>query len=223
MKSIFHSRLLHTICAAAVCIIWAREASAQAPSPASVREFRTLTVETVYPFAVTPYSRPNAITPNFLISLRTIPEDTVVQLFSSMIKGDWDWNSSLWTRESLALMREKDSIRGLAPQHWLGVWARRRLWTYELVSRIEYGKYVLIAYAAYDETKKSVESDTLVLTKVEEQWFLTQELLDDPVVDNWDAPNRRVRRAPNSLIIGAPQAQATSEIMKQPSRLTTPK
>lgn len=163
------------------------------------KRFTTLIVETVYPYSIESYK------PHPILDLKTVarsqktPELAMVEMFASMRSADWNWNSSLWSPESLKMMSARDAAAGRTPEYWQKLWRAASDRNYQLLNRIEYGKYVLIEYEAKDSMGKRVFLDTMALKKIDDKWHLTQELAADPILMHWKNSGKRVQVAPNTI------------------------
>lgn len=121
-------------------------------------------------------------------------------MLSSMRAKDWDWNSSLWTKESLEQMKSRDAARNKTPSDWIKTWAQEDSLSYRAMTRIDYGKYVLVEYAAVKSDGHQAYKDTIALERFEGRWALTQALAADPVLMNWNAPSGRVQVSPSTYL-----------------------
>lgn len=165
-------------------------------------KFLTLIVETVYPYKVETYA-PGTNIPivGKALNKQDLPEDTVSALLSSMKAKDWDWNSQLWTPDSLKEMAMKDKQKGTTPQDWLKVWSKEANYQYVYVSRVLYSKFVLIEYEAQSVNGKKVYRDSIAMEQINGKWYLTQKLAADPILTHWNNPSGRVQAAPNNLFV----------------------
>lgn len=163
------------------------------------KHFKTLIVEAVYPYSIEGY-KPHRL-PDLAAVTRSqqTPELTMIEMFASMRNGDWNWNSSLWSPESLKKMNARDAAAGKTAQDWLKQWRKEADRSYRLLNRIEYGKYVLIEFEAKEPSGKLSYRDTMALEKIDGKWYLTQALAADPILTQWNSENRRVQVAPNTL------------------------
>ncbi len=123
----------------------------------------------------------------------------MVEMMSSMKAKDFNWNSTLWSPNSLKDMQARDEKRGKKPADWIKSWEREAAFTYTLLNRVEYGKYVLIEYQATNAEGKSAYKDTMALEKINGKWFLTQALAADPVLAHWNEPSGRVQVASDTI------------------------
>jgi hypothetical protein len=167
------------------------------------QQFKILIVETAYPYKLSKYAPPMTIAfvrEKAAISYET-PEDALISFFSSMNAKDFQWNSETWTDTSLRGMEARDLATKTSPDDWVAGWEKSYVGRQiELVSRIEYAKYVLIEYRMLPRSpNEKVFEDTLALTQENGRWKLTQELAADPMLTYWKTPNNRVQVAPNSL------------------------
>jgi hypothetical protein len=162
-------------------------------------EFRSLVVETVYPFKLQKYAPVLAIAKvQARATLRATPEQTLSEMVSSIAAGDFEWNSSLWDPKSRASMAERDRQDGHGPEYWLSQWKPHAKAAYRLLHRIEYGKYVLIEYERSDAGRQS--KSTIALLAHQGQWYLTQEIASEAILSSWNAPENRVRVVPDGMI-----------------------
>jgi len=186
--------------------LMALPAYAQAPAPAAeppakvgAATYRGFVVETVYPLKIASYLAPTAITPRARPGSMATPEDTIIEMASSMKARDFAWNSRLWTPASLRDMTARDAAAGKTPAYWAESWQKYANLTFHFTTRIDYAKYVLIQYEVKEPGGNTVLKDTMALEQVGKTWFLTQALAADPVVTHWSDPRGRVQVAPEAL------------------------
>jgi hypothetical protein len=161
--------------------------------------FRGLIVETVYPLKVSKYVETTRIELRTQSGSTATPEDTLIEMISSMKARDFAWNSKLWTPASRQDMAAHDAAQGRTPGDWTRAWPKYPTLSFWFVTRIEYGKYVLIQYEAKQADGTTALKDTMAFEKVGNSWLLTQALAADPVLLHWDEPTGRVQIAPDSL------------------------
>jgi hypothetical protein len=181
----------------AVCMLAYAQSSDMQLSGA--KRYKTLAVETVYPYSIESYQSSPPLVLSGVSHTQATPEITMVEMFASMRGGDWTWNSSLWSPESLKEMDTRDRAAGKKPSDWIKLWQQEANRTYHLLNRIEYGKYVLIEYEAKEASGKKAIQDTMALEKIGEKWYLTQALAADPILMHWNNPAGRTQVAPNTL------------------------
>lgn len=165
--------------------------------------FRTLTVETVYPFKQTDFDPPlslGALKPSADVD----PLATLQRHFAAMRSGDVDAFLSTWTasaRHQLAARQlAGDAARAAAVERWTKVLAGREA---VLETRVDFGRYVLLAYRLRDGASgQIVVKDTVAFEQEDGAWKLTQALARSPLLLNWNAPNGRVQVAPDALVDG---------------------
>lgn len=153
--------------------------------------FRTLTVETVYPFKQTDFDPPVALAAHKQ-SADSDPMTTLQRHFAAMRSGDVDAFLSTWTRSARSQ---------LAAQRWSKVLTGREA---AVETRVDFGRYVLLAYVLRDSASgQIVVKDTLAFEQEDGAWKLTQALARSPLLSSWNAPNGRVQVAPDALVDGA--------------------
>jgi len=165
------------------------------------RGYRSLTVEMTYVYSVTPYSPAYAVK---LVDQKgasyATPEDALIANLSSLAATNFAWNNQTWTAASVRDMEQRDRADGTTPRDWETRWktlyAGKR---FDLLNRIDYGRYVLIEYRVSGAPGGKPMVDTAALAKDGQQWKVTQELAADPILQHWNSPQRRVQMAPNSM------------------------
>jgi hypothetical protein len=190
--------------AAALCA-----GSAHGADPKGVERFRTLTVETVYPFKQFDFDPPLQV---LSADGAPAPSDGDTPLgvlrshFAAMRKGDVDaflltWNRA--AREQLAQAQlSGEAERTAAVARWRSVLGGRDV---SLDTRVEFGNYVLLAYSVRDgRSAKVIFKDTVAFAREQGQWKLTQALAKSPVLNSWNTPGGRVQVAPGALLDGQP-------------------
>lgn len=164
------------------------------------KRYTTLVVETAYPFSIESYKPHSPISLLGVSHSQLTPELTIIEMLTSMRAGDWNWNSSLWSPESLKQMNARDKASRRSPSDWITLWQKNANRKYQLFNRIEYGKYVLIEYGEVQEDRsKKAYRDTIALEKIDGKWYLTQELASDPISMHWNNTAGRIQIAPNTL------------------------
>lgn len=166
--------------------------------------FRTLTVETVYPFKQTDFDPPVALAAHKQ-SADSDPMTTLQRHFAAMRSGDVDAFLSTWTRSArsqlAAQQLARDAARSAAAQRWSKVLTGREA---AVETRVDFGRYVLLAYVLRDSASgQIVVKDTLAFEQEDGAWKLTQALARSPLLSSWNAPNGRVQVAPDALVDGA--------------------
>ena len=184
-----------------ICFAQGVKNAEKAPIELGNSEIKQLIVETLYLFKVQEYKRP--------LKLRSIkkgeasyktPEEALEAHFSSLYAGDFTWNGQTWTVDSLKELTANDVRTNKTPDYWVSRWKKEFANNFvQLTHRLEYGKYVLIAYEIRLQSRDvKVLEDTLALTKENGYWKLTQAIAQDPVLAHWKNPEKRVRLAPTN-------------------------
>lgn len=165
--------------------------------------YKTLIVETIYPFSVIKFDAPINIP---ILKGRAnasygSPEDAVISQFSAMIGGNYEWFKETWTISSWQMMQETDKRNNRGSDFWLDLW-RKNLASksIQLTSWVNYGSYVLVEYQLVD---KGVKSGIGVVALIKEggQWKATQDLSKDPIFLNWKSSTGRIQVPPDTLLI----------------------
>lgn len=163
-------------------------------------KYSTLIVETVYPYKSESY-----VTKSFVIPInktsykQSTPEDVLSAMIASIKAKDWECNSSLWTPESIKDMIAKDKVANKKKEDWLRDWDKEINRNFIFLTKIQYGKYVLIEYEAQESNAKSIYRDTIAFEKINDKWYLTQKLAADPILMHWNNPKGRIQIAPDKL------------------------
>lgn len=191
-----------TICITAcfLTLLCTQGANAQQLGPTS---FKTVVVETVLPFSVRAY-QPTFILPEVKRTLGgnfLAPEDAISAFFGSLRAADYQWNETTWTRFSREFNSRKNAESGLIAKDWEARWSKqfsdKKI---ELLSRIDYDKYVILEYqATVASTGQITETDTLVLEREGDSWLLTQALVDNPITFAWKTSGKRLQLGPNTV------------------------
>ena len=167
--------------------------------PMSLPLYKTLIVETVYPFSVSTYTPPVPVPANVARTQHGTPEQLVFQLIAAIQAGDFDWNMSLWSPSSRAEMQRRQVQSGQGRAYWEGFWKESRKQNYTLVSQIIHGRFVIIEYEFESVGGGKRQRDTIALEKQGEQWYLSQDLAANPLLQRWNVPGGRVQVAPESM------------------------
>ena len=159
---------------------------------------KEITREYVYYFDVMEYIPPVKVE---LVSNRSDarqdnPENALISGISAMYAKDYEWWINTWDSDSREMMREGDKVKGRSPDFWTKAW-KNFLKDKEaiLTHRVETGDYVIIGYNLVSKKKdvKTYEWD-MVLKKQGEEWFSTQDLMEDPVAHGWRNPEKNVAK-----------------------------
>ncbi len=167
--------------------------SADSAYPLSTPVFKTLIVETVYPFAVAQYTPPVAMPATVKRAVPATPEEVMFQLFGAMAAADYDWNMSLWTPASRLDLQQRHAKPGEGKAYYESLWKKSRKSNCTLVSRVSHGRFLIIQYECASAGSGQRFKDTIALEKQGEQWFLTQALAANPLLDRWNAPGGRIQ------------------------------
>ena len=159
---------------------------------------KEITREYVYYFEVMEYIPPVKVE---LVSNRSdarmdSPENALISGISAMYAKDYEWWLNTWDTDSREMMRERNKVKGWSPDFWRKGWEgflkdREAILTH----RVDTGDYVIIGYSLVSEEKdrKTYES-YLVFKKQGEEWFSTQDLIEDPVSQGWRTPEKEIPR-----------------------------
>lgn len=161
------------------------------------KKFRALVVETVYQYSVEDYANPTLISLVAQPQAKSQPENVIVDMLSSMVKKNFDWNFALWSPESRIEMARRDRLDGDTKEKWLERWRAYEGLTFHLTRRAEYSKYVLIEFKAYRQLELVI-TDTMALERVSGEWYLTQALAKDSILRHWSGQQSRVQQLPES-------------------------
>ncbi len=169
----------------------------------SVPRYKTLSVETVYPYSIQTYTPPWSVSTTVARAQARYdtPEACLEAYFSSMAAFDYSWNNQAWDSKSLAQMALGDRRDGMTPDKWIALWRENFAGrAFELLTKITYGKYVLIEYQRLPLAKgEPAAVETMALVLENKEWKLTQALASDPLLSHWKAPTGRVQVAPDAL------------------------
>jgi hypothetical protein len=169
--------------------------------PVSAPQYRTLVVETVFPYAVAKYTPPVAMPAAAVDGTpRSTPESVLFQMAAAMQAADYDRAIALWTPESQQLMHQREQASGQGKQHWQQLWRSTVRKNYQLLSRVSYGNYVLIEYQYQLGPAATVVTDTMALEQRDGSWYLTQALAADPMLLHWNNPAGRVQVLPDCYL-----------------------
>ena len=174
------------------------------PAGASSVEFKTLIVENVYSYELnkyTPSKQLNLITDRKSASYAD-PAAALVAHFSAMKAADFDWFLNSWSANSRVEMMVRDKKLNRSSSYWIDLWSNWGVGdSFELLNWIQYGRYVLIQYQLKSVNgNKKLIVDTVALIKDGQEWKLTQDLANDPILVNWNNQRGRIQVAPNSMI-----------------------
>jgi hypothetical protein len=156
-----------------------------------------LTVETthVYSRRVFSESKPVPLAGSGF-STRKTAEDTLLDYYKHLSKGDIDQAWLLWDKGSQNVLRARF---GKQPKQELSETSRKMFANgfAKLTSTIEYGEFRIVeAIVLNDQGKVQVPSETMALVNDRDsgEWRLTHALADDPVMCCWNSKERRIRR-----------------------------
>jgi hypothetical protein len=176
-------------------------AAAQVDSSTAKKTYRSLVVETVYPFAVTNISPAKVLPLSSMqdaVSTGT-PEDLFRRHFGAIRKGDYESFIATWDSSSTAMMAEKDRKAGRGQTYWLERWRTTRLGgEVSLLNLVEYGRYSIYQYRI--EVNGKPFTDSVALVRTADGWRFTQDLANSPILTYWDAPGGRIQVAPPTLV-----------------------
>ena len=173
--------------------------TAESAYPMSPAVFKTLVVETVYPFSVAQYAPPVVVPSTLARAVPTTPEQVMFQLFASMKAADYDWNMALWTPASRLEMQQRHAKAGQGKAHYEAIWKQSRRSNYTLAARVTHGRFLIIQFEYDSPGAAKRQNDTIALEKQGEQWFLSQELAANPLLERWNAPGGRIQVAPDTM------------------------
>ncbi len=159
-------------------------------------------VEETYYFARRDYQPPVPVVNIGQTASYDTPEATVIASISAMRTKNFAWFRTLWDKASQQTMEQTDKQLGQTPEFWQNAWVKgfKDRPVVELTSRIDSGKYVIVAYrlVGADPTVKTLELQT-TLKKQGDRWYLTQEAAADPVLAGWRQPETRQQRVAREL------------------------
>jgi hypothetical protein len=155
---------------------------------------KSLQVEYSHVFTVKPYEGKPVFTAQQVGTLPAqSPERELLSYFATMGRGEVERALKYWTTASQSMIRAQNaritpqelqsSVRGM----FEGV-------SYQLVQRIDYGRFVLVEVQFTSATGKPGLLETYALEQQGGRWLLTQALADDPVMCCWNNPTGRVQR-----------------------------
>ena len=120
------------------------------------KSYKTLIVETVYPYSVTAYSPPVAVPSDTQkADDRETPEIAFFKFIASMKTINHSWNNSLWSPQSQVSMRQRELASSQDKGYWERLWRSQTTFKYTLLNRVEYSNYVIIEYEIDAEQKKT--------------------------------------------------------------------
>jgi hypothetical protein len=172
----------------------------QSNSAADSKVYKTLIVETVYPFSVVKIVPPERVPISSVVAGGEYkePVDTLRAHFSAIKALDFDRFMGTWDRQSRDVMLKKDLAAARGSEYWRGRWRAANVGTdLLLLNRVEYGRYVIYQYQIDVGGKPFV--DSIALIREDGNWKLTQELATDPILLNWNNPTGRVQVAPMTI------------------------
>jgi len=128
-----------------------------------------------------------------LVTRNDTPEDAAISLTTAMAVGDYNSFYRGWTPEAQKTMSETDNAKHHSPEYWTKTWAKglrgRRV---EMRDRVETGKYVIIdmfSVPLHSDSPEDLGEFPWVLVKDSKgHWWATQDLAEDPVLQNWPRP-----------------------------------
>jgi hypothetical protein len=171
--------------------------------PAGPPTSGSVIVENEYRFTVRQYTPPvDVVVVPRAKATDDNPEAAAIAGISAMASQDFDWFRSTWDRASVAILEARDKEMKQDAAFWTKAWQRafagKKI---QLVSRIDTGGYVIIAYrvlgSAAPGSSKAENADielSTVLKRDGDRWVATQELTQDPVLVYRKNPDARPRR-----------------------------
>lgn len=201
MKIYFKFKVLITKLTSVIVLFVFLPASAQNSAlnfKVSEKQFKTLVVETIYQYSIQDYSPALDVVISEKQNQKSTPEAIVFEMLSSILKKDFQWNSSLWTKKSRSEMEQRDVSVGDTPSKWIERWRSFEGLSFRLMRRIEYSNYVLIEYEARRRDGTVSFKETMAMERQGSNWYLTQALEKDPILMNWDSKELRIKQLPNS-------------------------
>ncbi|MFN7963845.1 MAG: hypothetical protein U0002_21455 [Thermoanaerobaculia bacterium] len=175
----------------------------KSPFPTGAPQVQKVVEENAYFYRTLPYQpavEVRAITHD-KASYAT-PEEATIAAISAMLSADYGWFLETWTADSRRQLEARNQALGRSPEFWQEGWKKAfggmRV---ELVTRIETGPYVLIAYSLTPQNEaagapgaKKKPFLTSVLKNDGGRWLATQEMAADPVLMFWDQPGYHVQK-----------------------------
>jgi hypothetical protein len=192
-------QLLHFSIYFIVCI---STSFAQEKNSDAIKIYKTLIVETVYPYSVTKILPAEKITLNFdkPINLFQEPQDAIRAHFSAIKALDFERFLNTWDKTSKKLILDKNLINKKDSNYWKDLWRDTNIGSnLSLLHRIEYGSYVIYQYQIEIQGGK-LFSDSVALIRENDGWLLTQALANDPILMNWNNSLGRIQIAPLTLL-----------------------
>lgn len=175
----------------------------QMPKSGGTPVYKTLIVETIYPFSLIEFKSPidvQVLQERSRASYSS-PEEALSAHFSAMIKGDFDWFKETWTTSAWVSMQEANKKNNRGSEFWLGMWRKSLAEKhFQLVNWINYGSYVLVEYQLVGKNGKT-GSGIVALIKEQGDWRVTQDLAKDPIFLNWKNPLGRIQVPADSIFI----------------------
>jgi hypothetical protein len=198
-----NTKSMHIVFAALLALpVSAIAQTSGSPYPTTPSVVGKVIVESTYYFARRDYQPPVPVPTVSTTASFDTPEASTIASISAMKRKDFDAFRSMWDESSRRLMEAKDRELGQTRETWIATW--ERLFANgartELVSRVDSGEYVIVAYriADPDPAVKPFEMQA-VLKAQGKRWFLTQEMSADPVFSAWRRPEEKVQRVGRQL------------------------
>jgi hypothetical protein len=184
--------------------IAAEAQSLRAPYPTTPPVVGKVIVESTYYFARRDYQPPVQLPNVGTTASFDTPEATAIASISAMRRRDFEAFRSMWDEASRQTMEAKDRETGQTRDTWIKAWDRifANNGRPELVSRIDSGDYVIVAYriVSADPTAKPFELQAIMKLQGK-RWFLTQEMTADPVLRGWRKPDNRLQDVGRQLAV----------------------
>ena len=158
---------------------------------------KLIILEETFPFVIRKYSPTDRqIIPSFK-SIEKQPvvsvELALIRYFSLLHEANFEQIPNEWSKSSQPFVRKLMN----RPRSELSS-ARANLYQnseIEFLSKIEYGKYILIEARLLDSKGVRKDQDTFAFENEDGRLKLTQDLADDPVMCCWKNASNRIRRA----------------------------
>jgi hypothetical protein len=172
------------------------------PYPTTPSVVGKVIVESTYYFARRDYQPPALVTNVSTTASFDTPEGATIASIAAMKRKDFDAFRSMWDEPSRQLMEAKDRELGQTREAWTAAWDRlfANGAKTELVSRVDSGDYVIIAYRISDPDPAAKPLEMQAVLKAQgKRWVLTQEMSADPVLSAWRKPDEKVQRVGRQL------------------------
>lgn len=194
-----HMKSMKIILAVLLTLPVIAEAQTYPTTPAVIGK---VLVESTYYFARRDYQPPVQVPNVSTTASFDTPEATTIASISAMGRKDFEAFRSMWDESSRQLMEAKDRELGHTRETWTAAWDRlfANGARTELVSRIDSGDYVIIAYRIVDPDPAVKPFEMQAVLKAQgRRWFMTQEMSADPVFSAWRRPEEKVQRVGRQL------------------------